>query len=284
MRVFQFLINPKLKEGWIADCFSFEPEDPYQKKLGFLFLLCNLKSSHKLGPQFLKELAFFTKENFYKKISLPPKKALKEAISTINEFLKEKIKRGDNFWIGNLDLAILNVKDKNLTFSVLGKMKIQLIRANRIFEIEKREKATKEKNLFFGEVFEGKIFENDILLVENEEVYEKLKDKKIFDLLKTKTPFNENEFKNLILNHKEELRKISGVCFVLDVFPFQGIEKTVFPSPEKKFSLSSVIRELIKKRGNLFSLSSIKEILFTKKWLLFFLLFFLLLLLGLIFG
>lgn len=286
MRIFQFFVNPKIKPDWVVDCFCFSPKDSHEAKLGSLYLICNLKSSSLSNSQFLRELAFLAKESFFKKISSSSKNALEETLKSLNEFLKKKIKEGVTHWLGNLGIVVLNFKEGELLLAIGGEMKIQILRGGKIFEMEEKikSKKTKARTLnFFSEIAIGKLIKDDVLLVENEELYSIFKKIRIFEMLKEERNFNENSFKKFIIDNKLEFTKTTGICFVLEYSDLK--EKTsnltILPEKKEKFSIIQALKEKFSNKN--FEKEKIKEsilFLFRKKWVFLFLLFFLLLLLG----
>ncbi|MBC7073913.1 hypothetical protein H5T58_00765, partial [Candidatus Parcubacteria bacterium] len=277
--------NPKVKKDNWTECFCFEPNNIYEGKLGPLYFVGNLKSPVLWGENFLKELAFFIKENFYKKSALSPQRAFKESLKEANEFLERKLREGNSHWLGNLDVFVLNVKNEKIIFSIGGKMAIQLLRGGKIFDLEKKAKIDKISHTaqnFFKNIISGKLLKNDCLLVENEEIFEIFEKLKIFEEIKGKVPFRAHFLKKLILDNKENFQKAGGICFVLDYSATEKELKTFSFSSEKEknFSLIFALKQFFTKENLKNLYWKIKNTSpFNQRWFWLFLIFLLLCLL-----
>lgn len=271
MKIFQFFINPDLKEDFVFDCFCFEPKNFYEKRLGGLYIVGCVKAASLRNLQLLTETARFLKERFYRKVALGQEKALKEALKEGNAFLEEKIKKENSNWLGGLSFAILNLKNFRINFTKVGKIKIQLIRGGKLYDLDKRIKmGGVEPYPFrvFGKIATGKLLKDDIILIENKELFDFLKKEKIFKELEKLFPFRERKFKEILEEKKEKLKEISGVCFVLCLSEEIKEKKEKIESKEKEFSFRKSLKPLLRKLEEIKkeSQNQIRLMLWNKKW------------------
>jgi hypothetical protein len=286
MKIFQFFINPNLREDFVFDCFCFEPKNVYERRSGSLYIVGNVKAPSLKNSQFLKKTANFIKENFYKKVALGPEKALRETLKETNGFLEEEIKKENHLWLGGIRIAVLNLKNLKLNFAKAGKVKIQLIRGGKTYNLEKKLK-TKESKVFspkiFGKVASGKLLVDDLILVENEEVFTFLNKEGFFKIFEKEFPFDEKKVKKLLVEKREKLNKISGVLFVifLEKEREEEIKKERVQTKQREFSIKKEIKPFLLKLDKFKKgIKSEFEILLSeKKWRLI-LIFILILLVG----
>ncbi len=93
MQIFELHFNPKLQEDHFFDSFIYEPENIYEKKLGSLYAVGELKNALPHNSGLLDTLAKNIKKNYY---SLTPKtteKSISESLKKANEFLGEEVKK-----------------------------------------------------------------------------------------------------------------------------------------------------------------------------------------------
>lgn len=246
MKVFQFFFNPKAKENFLCDCFSFEPESIYEKRLGFIYTVGTLKNVLPQNQDFLAKISRFIKEKYYQKNLLKPEKALKETLKEANEFLSEIAKKGDVSWLGNLSLAVLNLKDFNINFTKVGEIKIYLIRGKKIIDIDKKLNINGLVEPYplkiFGNVVSGKLAEGDLILVLTKEVLEFFQNENVLDELKNVHPFDDEVLKEMLEKKKEKLLQINGICFLIYlVKELKGESREVIASSNlKEFTLKEV--------------------------------------------
>jgi hypothetical protein len=298
MRIFQFYFNPKQTEDLIFDNFCYEPENIYEKRLGSLYLVGELKNALPKNYDFLKKLSRFIKENFYKKTLSKPEKSLKETLKETNDFLS-KIAKEDISWLGNLSFAVLNIKNFVLNFTKVGEMKIYLIRGKRIIDIDKRLKLQDIEPYplkIFGNVVTGKLIEGDLVLILTKEIFDFFQNENILQKLRELVFFDGKEFKKILNEKKESLSQVRGIAFIISLSKETQKEKKeiITSQPLKEFNLrdffSNFSRSLPKGEPKNLKTFSFSEMLssfkqknlpsFPEKNLLLIFLFFLLLILG----
>ena len=266
MRIFEFHFNPKAKEDLIFDSFCYEPENVYEKRLGSLFLVGEIKNALPQNLRFLDNfVSFFKREYYSSPIKFSPEAALKLGLKKSNEFLEGISKSGDVSWLGNLNLLILNLKNFDLNLTKVGAIKILLLRQGQIIDIGKNlefEDIEPYPLKIFGKIVTGKLAESDILLVLTKEVFNffaeqpKLQKGKVIqtskNLLKQIAeiqPFEEKKLRAVFKTKEEELLKISGVCLLLlltkEVWPkIERQRAFTFQKKAERFSLKQAFLPL----------------------------------------
>ena len=257
MQVFEFHFNPKLKPDLIFDSFCYEPENIYERRMGSLYLVGLLKNALPKNLRFLEKLQKVIKEKYYKSTILTPEKSLRESLKEANEFLEGLAKRGDVSWLGNLSFAVLALKNFKLNFTKVGEIKIFLLRAGKIIDIDKKLKFQDIEPYplkIFGNIVSGKLAENDLILVLTKEVFEFFQNENLLPEIGKLVPFNEIGFRKILNGKKEELSKISGALLAISLrkevgYPAKGWvgkREIILPKISKEFSLKEVLSPFLK--------------------------------------
>ena len=287
MRIYEFYFNPPLREreklerGSVFEIFSFEPKNIYEKRLGFLYAVGHLKNVLPKTLHFLEELTYFIKENYYKKSILKPEKAFRQTLKETNNFLQTKIEKGDVSWLGNLNFIILNLKDFAINFTKIGAMKVILLRAGKIVDLEKklRLKDIEAYSLkVFGNIVSGKVIEDDLLLILTDEVYNFFVEEGLIEEVAKSPASFEEKIKKISQEKKEELKEISGALLGISLVKEKIPTKSEIISSEvpKEFSFRQVLKIHLKNFWE--ALKNLKEPAFNfvkKNILIFSLIFFL---------
>ncbi len=266
MQVFEFLFNPDQnnnrdnnKENKIFDSFCYEPENIREKKLGSLYIIGEVINYNNI--QFLNDLAVNIKEKYYhinskSKAKSNPEKKLKEALKETNNFLQNRIKQGDDKWLNNLNLAILNLtfseNQWELNFTKIGDIKILLIREGHLSDIGQSFKSKTEKEnssplftqissskiltteKFFENIATGRLSEYDRIAVLTKNVFTTFEKGNIFQeiselSLSVSSADNQNKqneekkLKIILKKYKRTLLKISGTFFLITLDRQKGI-------------------------------------------------------------
>ncbi|KKQ66877.1 MAG: hypothetical protein US88_C0017G0007 [Parcubacteria group bacterium GW2011_GWA2_38_27] len=254
MQIFDLRFNPKLKEERSFASFIYEPENIYEKKLGSLYTVGELKNGLPGSHKFLDQINAVIKKNYYKISFKSPEKALKECLKKTNSYLGEELKKDNVQWLGNLNFCALCVKDMGLNFTKTGELKVILIRGGQINDIGKgldsQEIDPYPLRIFFN-VVSGRLADNDIILALTKETFCFFESQNILTKIALCQEITSKKIKEIFpaeLFSKGEGAKISGLCFLI-------IAKKK-PSAGK-IHLSNVIFE---KTEVLFSLPKIKKI------------------------
>lgn len=246
MQVFEFHFNPKAREDLIFDSFCYEPENIYEKRLGSLFIVGELRNVLPQNLKFLQNLANFLKGKYYlAPFKFSPETSLKESLKKLNEFLEGILKSGDVSWLGNLNLAALSLKNFELIFTKVGTLKLFLLRRGKIMDIDQKLRFQEIEPYplkIFGNIVSSKLAENDILLVLTKEVFEFFKNQSLLDEIAKIIPFDQKKLKGIFNKKGEELSKISGICLLISLTKDRHPKTTLFyrESPVKKFSFKLV--------------------------------------------
>ncbi len=246
MKIFEFHFHPKLKPDLLLESFAFEPQNIYEKKLGYLYVIGSLKNALPRDKDFLENLANFIREKYYQKNFNNPELALKEALFETNDFLSQLLKQGNVSWLGNLAIVVLSLKNFNLSFTKVGEMKIYLFRDRKIIDVDKKLKKKSFESYplkFFGNIVSGKMIEGDLILVLNKELFEFFQNKNLIEKIATIFPFDAKEFKKLIDKEKEGLSQIKGMAFFVQFSKGEekGEKEVILTRPFREFSLGDFL-------------------------------------------
>lgn len=266
MEVFEFQINPKLRKNLIFESFCYSPKNIFEKKLGYLFCVGELKNFPQKKATFLSQFSIFLKETFYKNFSKKPKFAFKETLKKANLYLEELLKKGEDFWCFNLNFVVINFFETNFIFSKTGNFKILLFQSGVIFDLERKIKEKKVGLKVFNKIINGKLKEGETILVLNQEIFDLLKKdfKKLYEI-------DETNLRNFLKEREEFLKKTSGIIF--GIYLKKREKERTFP---EKFEIKKIWESFPLPKFNKEELFSILK----KKSIILVLLFFLVLILG----
>lgn len=249
MQVFEFLFNPKSKEGLIFDSFCYDPENIYEKRMGSLYMIGILKNALPQNAYFIGNLAKTIREKYYKTISATPERSLKETLKKANEYLERTARNGDVSWLGNFSFAALSLKNRELNFTKIGDIKIFLIRKGQIIDIDQRLKFEEIEPYplkVFGNIVSGSLNEDDIILSATREasdffIQENLMQE--FAKISLHSPLSEGlkKIRKVFEAKQEKLSEISGSCL------FVSLNKEIAPKEKEiltaqKTNLSNFVR------------------------------------------
>jgi len=252
MQIFEFHFNPKVKSDVIFDSFCYEPENVYEKRIGSLYMLGFLRNVLPQNSKLLDNLAKFIKEKYYRAISKSPEKSLRETLRKANEYLEKIAKEGDVSWLGNLNFAVISVKNSELNFTKIGDLKLFLLRKGHIIDIDQKlrfEDIEPYPLKIFGNIISGKLMENDLLLVSTANISEFFVKEKILAEIASIIPFEQKRLKEILNNKKEALSKLSGLCLLITSSKetyLKEVEDFSQKRSLKVFSLRGVFSPLLK--------------------------------------
>ncbi|MBZ9577847.1 hypothetical protein KJA13_02305 [Patescibacteria group bacterium] len=247
MQVFELHFNPKLKEDQIFDSFIYEPENIYEKNLGNLYVVGELRNVLPQNLKLLDDIAKAIKKSYYTFSQKFPEKALSQSLKKTNEYLAEKVKKENVSWLGNLNFAVFSLKDFNLIFTKTGDIKILLLRAGQIIDIGKnldlREIEPYPLKIFLN-VVSGKLTQDDKILVLTKEIFEFFLQQNLLTKIAQSENINGKKIKEILpssLFTKGEGSKVSGTCLlsVVKTEPTKRGKAILFQS-EKKFSFPKI--------------------------------------------
>ena len=99
MQIFELHFNPKIKEDYFFDSFIYEPEKKYEKRLGNLYLVGEIKNANPKNSKFLENIANNIKEEYYSLTSKSSQQSLTNTLKKTNEFLAKQLKMDNVSWL-----------------------------------------------------------------------------------------------------------------------------------------------------------------------------------------
>ncbi len=231
MEVFELFFNPpskkedKLKSEKIFDSFCYEPTNPYEEKLGNLYIVGQLSHPLPKNLRFLEKISEFIKEKYYSNYFKDPETALKEALKELNSFFEEELKRDHTQWMGNLDLAILSLsphqKEIELNFTKIGKLKILLLKEDgQIIDIGSKlehQEIEPYPLRVFSNILSGKIPQKDTLGIFTKEVFDNFQNENLILNLAKQGKLTEKKIKKVLKPVESKLKKISGLALLINL-------------------------------------------------------------------
>lgn len=251
MKIFEFYFNPPLKEkekleaDAISESFCFEPKNVYEKKMGSLYIVGNLKNVLPANLDFLTKLAFFIKDKYYKRTVLTPERSLRKTLKETNEFLEKIAAKGDVSWLGNLNFAVLALKDYKIHFTKVGSMKMMLLRAGKLVDIEKKinlQDIEPYPLKIFGNIISGKLMEDDLLLVFTQDIFDFFEEEAVIEKIIQRPTDVDEIVKNIAEEKKEQLKKRQGILLAISLIKESapGTKEIIAPQLKKYFSVKEV--------------------------------------------
>jgi len=247
MKVFEFYFNPKARPDVVFGTFCHKPENIYEKRVGNLYMVGVLKNALPQDLSFLDRLSKTIKEKYYAPAVRSPDKSLKDSLKRANQFLGDLVHRGNVSWLGNLSFVTLSIKKSEFNFSKVGNLKTFLIRNGKIVDVDKKVKFQDIEPYplkIFLNIVSGKLVEDDILLILNEEIAEFFQNQDVFDEIANMDPFQEKQLIKLLNKKTETIQEMSGVCLLI-VFKevnYETRKKTIMSSSkDKDFSFKQAL-------------------------------------------
>ena len=247
MQIFELHFNPKLNEDRLFESFVYEPSNIYERKLGSLFAVGELKNALPQNANLLDILAKIIKGKYFTLSFRSPEKAISESLKKTNEFLQEEVKKDNVNWLGNLNFAILSIKDFELIFTKTGEIKLLLLRGGQIIDMGKNlalEEIEPYPLKIFLHIVAGKLATNDIILILTKDVYDFFSKEDILRKFAQSEFLDEKKLKEIIpssLFSKKDGSNVSGICLAISLteklstksqeFLFQKEKRFSFPHP-----------------------------------------------------
>lgn len=230
MQVFEFHFNPKARENTVFDSFIYEPENISEKRLGYLYMAGQILNAYPQDSKFLEDLAGVIKDEYYCDFQRTSESALREALRKANEFLSRAAKKGEVNWLGNLNFAVLSIREGNLppvpisadfsfilNFAQVGQIKILLLKGQNILDIsQKLEKELKSEPYplkIFENTISGKLSGGDRIMIFTKDVFAYFEDKNLIDGFLRVT--NEKSLNEILKSKKKELSGVSGILLFI---------------------------------------------------------------------
>lgn len=211
MKVFELYFNPKKRQDNIFGSFSYEPKNDEEKQSGSLCMAGELSGVMPQNSDFLETLSNAVKDEFYAKGDLS------EALKGSNAFLDHEARSGNVNWLGNLNFAVINIKDSILNFTKVGNIKILLLREGEILDISQNLELQDQEPYplkVFSNIASGKLSSQDKIFIATREVF--------FAISKNEAVLNqlgqvakEKELDNIFKQNRKIVSDISGVCLLV---------------------------------------------------------------------
>lgn len=264
MKVYEFYFNPPLKEKdkleskAIFETFYHEPKNIYEKRMGKILIVGELKNPLPKNLNFLQNCISFIRENYYKKPIINPEKALKNSLNLANEFLEGLISKGDVSWLGNLNFLVLVEKDFKIYFTKVGSIRLMLIHGNKLIDIEKKIKIESLESMpfkIFGNVIRGKVSEGDVILIFSKEIYEFFEEENKFLELTASLDNLESFLKTIFEQKKEKTSQLQGILVAVFFSKREslGSKEIITTSLPLEFSLKKIFSFYFQKLKNVLS-------------------------------
>ncbi len=234
MKVFELHFNPKAKNV-VFDSFVYEPENASEKNLGSLYMVGQISNAIDRDAETLYQIAQAIKKEYYSNPQRSADAALKESLKKTNEFLNRMAKEGKVDWLGNLNFAVLSIKEAGfspitfssnnvpfaLNFAQTGEIKILLLRGREILDISQNlefQTAEAYPLKIFENIVSGKLVAEDKLIILTKEIFEYLGNKNSIGSFVRVT--DEKVLNEILKPLRKEISEISGVLL------FLGLTKT----------------------------------------------------------
>jgi hypothetical protein len=248
MRVFEFHFNPQKKTDFIFDSFCSAPENIYEKRMGGLFMLGEIKNPLPHNYKLLEKIASPIKKEFYSKFQRTHEQALKEALKRGNELLAGEVAKENTDWLGNLNFAIISLKNFELNFTKVGAIKMFLMRGPHIIDIGSKLDSQEIEPYplkVFNNIVSGKVGENDIILAISEGIFAELKG--IINEISKIIPFDERKLRILLKTKEKELSDASGAFILVSIARGEKDgknPKAIFQKEPEKFQIKQALLPL----------------------------------------
>ncbi len=242
MKIFELHFNPPEEEGDVFEITVHQPTNIYEKRGGTLFLAGELEKSVAENKNFLKKINQNIKKNYYSKIK-NPEKALSNTIKSTNKFLAEQIKKENVHWLGNLNFAVFSIKNSELFYTKTGSIKTLLIRAGEITDLSQNfdnQEIEPYPLKVFLSMINGKLAENDLIIILNKKVYDLFEKEGILNKLKKIADLNENNLKKIIPSSLRE-KGIAGFSLLIYLKKDEEEKKIIKKKKAKKTSFSKYL-------------------------------------------
>jgi len=230
MQVFEFYFNPEAKEGVIYDSFVFEPENVWERKVGKLYMIGHLSYVLPQNIKFLENLSSQIKKEYYRVTERSPEIALQESLKKANEFLAEEAKKGNVSWLGNLDFAILSIKEDILNFTTTGDISLFILRGGQITDVNQTLRLQEIEPYplkIFGNIVSGKLSPLDRLVVLTEELFEFFTSGNLLQKIAKLGTIEEKQLKRIFQGNEELYLKVAGICFLVNLTQEETIKEKV---------------------------------------------------------
>jgi len=219
MQIFDYHLNPKLRKDINFKSFYFKPETKNEEKLGNLCIVGELTNFLSKDKKLLDQVAEKIKQAFYFNTDRNSETAFNKALDSANQYLNSIIEKDSQAWLGNLHLAVVNIKNNTINFSKSGNIRLLLMRHSEYTDIAENLEFQANKPEFkkyFTNIATGQIVPEDKIIIITQNLNEFFETYLSNHLLGLKN-FNHKNLNKLIKEKKEEMKDFSGVLLVLAI-------------------------------------------------------------------
>lgn len=205
----------------------------------------DLKNATEKDGSFLTKISQSIKKKFYSASYKKTNKALAESLKAGNNFLSDEIKKENTGWLGNLNFAVLAIKDYDLSFTQTGDFKILLLRGGQITDVSNNIDSSEIEPYplkVFLRVVSGKLAKDDIIAVVSSDLYDFIAPKKILE--KISGDLSEKKLKEIMPSKLIEEAGISGICFIANISGSSSKAKEIVFEKEKEGFFAKVMKSI----------------------------------------
>lgn len=206
MKIFELYFNPK-KEDKFCESFHYEPKDVYQRRIGRLYMVGEVNKARKADSTLLSNVFPAAKEKYYEDPSLPPDKALKEALKEVNKVIEK------SEYSGKVAITFLSSKNFSLYMGKVGKVKTFLLSNGKIADIGKE--VEESGSLVFQNIVCGKMKNKDKIVVLTSDMYTPFVKGKILEEM-AQSSLDDQFMEKISSLHEKKFPDITGASLIID--------------------------------------------------------------------
>jgi len=225
MKVSQTYFNPRRKNVFL-NSFCYTPSNKEEGRLGHIYIL-GQTNNRKL----LKDIAIAIKEEYYSKTNRDKEVCFNKALEKANKILEKEQ--------ADINIGVIGIHEYSLLYSQIGQLKVLLLRDNEIMDIAKE--ANRERT--FSDIINGELEKKDIIIMQNNELFEQFWEKNIFNRIKQIKRLG--ELRKIFKEKKEVIRHFYGTSLFIYIkkplikiyfdysklaIPFMKLSKKIFPT------------------------------------------------------
>lgn len=225
MKSFEYNFRGNGSSREFFGCFSFEPENIYEKRAGNLYMIGSLSKALPDDQRFLADLAGQIKEKHYKSKYKTPEKSLNESLQYANSYLEQSVKDGNTGWMGNLSFAAFAVRNLDFYFTRTEGINIFLLRQGAIVDLVKDIEVPEVESYplrVFGNLISGKLEEGDAIMAATKGVGEFIKSHKLGPRIAAivapeDTGAISNRDLEQIFSGQPDIAELTGSCLIISL-------------------------------------------------------------------
>lgn len=243
MQIFEFQFRGEQYSGDSKfQTFYHYPENVYEKRLGYLFIVAELGNALPPNHTLLKDLSSILKKEYYSvSIRMAPDEALKEALKKGNQYLERLSKKGNVGWLGKLNVAVFSFVSRKkgsfweVNLAKTGDQRVFLARGAQVIDIARSidQRETEPDPLkAFGNIVSGKLENEDTIMTFTKELHEsftreekkggkrKKEEPALLDEIISLFPLQENKPLEHLFKKREQLIKdVAGLVVLFRLTP-----------------------------------------------------------------